>query len=90
MFKIRGVTNQRPVCQTGLCDDLDEGNTSASLEIQEASNLSMDPKKMQEEEFCAMCKAIVQVATTIRKKFTIMVLVLCFFQIGLELIYWFS
>ena len=103
LYKIRTMLNQRPVCQTGLCEstsstkaaaqDNEAGSSSPSgIEVADNSSLLASEKEQEKQEpyegYCVLCQAISKLALNIRKKFTIMVMTLLLFQILLEVEYW--
>lgn len=101
LYKIRSMLSQRPVCQTGLCESSSSGKTANAAEdkntssdgIEVADNRSLlssekEKKKDVSKEICILCQTISNLAHNIRKKFTIMILILLLFQVALEYEYW--
>ena len=101
LYKIRSMLSQRPVCQTGLCESSSSGKTANAAEdkntssdgIEVADNRSLlssekEKKKEVSKEICILCQTISNLAHSIRKKFTIMILILLLFQVALEYEYW--
>mmetsp|Transcript_11508 Transcript_11508/g.14479 ORF Transcript_11508/g.14479 Transcript_11508/m.14479 type:complete len:152 (+) Transcript_11508:581-1036(+) len=61
LFKLRKVLIQRPVCLTGLCDDLEESDdsqNSASFEVKEANNNTITSITTDDPSasYCSLCQ----------------------------------